>query len=597
MLFDDNAFFLLGASTRDKRPRLVELADEASLTLDPALCSRCCSDLITPRRRLQFEVAWLPGVAPAQALDIAKAALRGATTDPVPSRLAQGNALASSFVRDTSATPQDLCDRLVAIATAWEEVDAEHVRVLINDDRRAADVVLIDDLRDVERALHERMDALCNILASRLRALPLADRVHTLTRALERGTVGGTTPGALLLHAVLDTLSADVKAALEHEGERVAAAIALVGSAAASGQEAPIHAAITSLTSALQEWDRLAQPFQLSAMSRGHDHQPSRQMARDVRALAVAIHNDHSQTKAAKRISHLLRDVFAEVPQVVDLVKDDLTALDELIAQSETVAAQRAVLKDVTPLTSAPSMSTINGIGTKLYGRRDEDALTGTYIATLYFVVFFIPICPLSCYRVRDAAGGGWHFLGSVPFSQFEKVHAWGLAGAVGLWMLVSLLSSQSTSSYSYPTPSPPSSSARGVTAEQVLQLPPVSTQPETRSSGGGDYFSAAPAWIGSGRADLVRRESDLTALEARIQASKDEVERMEGKVKRYSLLATDGVLPSGVYEDYERDLGRYNRLVDEHNAMVVEYKSTWTEYERELAAFNDRIDRYNQNR
>lgn len=66
---------------------------------------------------------------------------------------------------------------------------------------------------------------------------------------------------------------------------------------------------------------------------------------------------------------------------------------------------------DMTPITSPPSMHTMNGIGTMLYGRRDFDEETQTYVGTLWFTVFFIPILPVSAYRVADA-GSGWYFIG-----------------------------------------------------------------------------------------------------------------------------------------------------------------------------------------
>ena len=89
------------------------------------------------------------------------------------------------------------------------------------------------------------------------------------------------------------------------------------------------------------------------------------------------------------------------------------------------------------PLTSAPKMFTYNGCGTSLYGRADVDAADHTYVSTLYFVVFFIPVFPLGSYLVRDAASNrrAWNFLAKVPLSTATHVwqRAWALAIAGGL--------------------------------------------------------------------------------------------------------------------------------------------------------------------
>ncbi|MDR0606014.1 MAG: hypothetical protein LBG80_17130 [Bacteroidales bacterium] len=50
-------------------------------------------------------------------------------------------------------------------------------------------------------------------------------------------------------------------------------------------------------------------------------------------------------------------------------------------------------------------MFTINGIGTKLYGRADEDS-KGAYTATKWVVFLFFPIIPICSYRVLSEEDG-----------------------------------------------------------------------------------------------------------------------------------------------------------------------------------------------
>ena len=68
-----------------------------------------------------------------------------------------------------------------------------------------------------------------------------------------------------------------------------------------------------------------------------------------------------------------------------------------------------ALLDRPRPLRHAPAMTTINGIGTRLYGGRDPRP-DGSVIGTLYFVVLFIPIVPLSAYRVLKHGNGRYSF-------------------------------------------------------------------------------------------------------------------------------------------------------------------------------------------
>ena len=48
-------------------------------------------------------------------------------------------------------------------------------------------------------------------------------------------------------------------------------------------------------------------------------------------------------------------------------------------------------------------MLSFNGIGTKLYGKREVNQADGSYIATKWFIFIFLPVIPLASYRVIKA--------------------------------------------------------------------------------------------------------------------------------------------------------------------------------------------------
>jgi hypothetical protein len=103
---------------------------------------------------------------------------------------------------------------------------------------------------------------------------------------------------------------------------------------------------------------------------------------------------------------------------------------------------------EMRPVYAAPSLHTINGIGTMAYGDRDRDRETGTYVKTVWLTLLFIPVLPLGAYRVADAPNGGWYFIGKVPLSGLAK--GWPLVllliigGVVGFVMWNSHTSSPS---------------------------------------------------------------------------------------------------------------------------------------------------------
>jgi tetratricopeptide (TPR) repeat protein len=104
---------------------------------------------------------------------------------------------------------------------------------------------------------------------------------------------------------------------------------------------------------------------------------------------------------------------------------------------------------EMRPISAPPGLFRINGVGVSVYGRRDHDQDTGTYIKTLCFCVLFVPLIPLAAYRVADAQNGGWYFLGKERLSQFARSWNIGLL-CVALLLGLNLAWSAHTSSPEY---------------------------------------------------------------------------------------------------------------------------------------------------
>ena len=75
-----------------------------------------------------------------------------------------------------------------------------------------------------------------------------------------------------------------------------------------------------------------------------------------------------------------------------------------------------------------PELRTMNLCGTTFLGARDMDEATGSYVGNRALVILMIPICFLAAYRVKDAPGGGWYFLGQVPLS--DRARRWNAIAA-----------------------------------------------------------------------------------------------------------------------------------------------------------------------
>ncbi|WP_375765139.1 hypothetical protein NR798_25835 [Archangium gephyra] len=83
-------------------------------------------------------------------------------------------------------------------------------------------------------------------------------------------------------------------------------------------------------------------------------------------------------------------------------------------------AAARTAQRGPRPIKSAPSLFTINGCGVGLYGKRDQ-APDGTYVATHFICLIFIPVFPLKAYRVRSDDGNSYQFYAQEPLGPVTR--------------------------------------------------------------------------------------------------------------------------------------------------------------------------------
>lgn len=91
----------------------------------------------------------------------------------------------------------------------------------------------------------------------------------------------------------------------------------------------------------------------------------------------------------------------------------------------------RSRFPDLTPVTHNPTLFTFNGLGTMLYGRRDYDAETVTYVKTRCVCLVYVPIFALDSWRVADSTGGGWRLLGRCGISTFAR--SWNMLVIAGV--------------------------------------------------------------------------------------------------------------------------------------------------------------------
>lgn len=339
-----SAFAVLGATTRDNRKRIVELAEEKSLDLDHDVCQKARSDLTKPRTRLSAEIAWLPGVSPRKATQLVDNLL----SNPMSVReesglptLAHLNLLAAAFEAvDGEHDADDLAGFIVEAAYLAEDLNPEEVLRDINEDRAVSGFPEVRALDKIEAELSERKRYYRGAIKDALDRLPPMTLIQVMTETVDGVTSGGEDHAPGLIDDLVDSYEVETHGILQKEAENVHKLIKAARDHAGSG-EAAVKPYVDKLDAVARNWDKIAQPIQLSSKARGIDHEASRDLAYEIRGLAIDLFNKHDMLAHSKRLTGLIQELFSEVPEIADRVEEDADALADIFQQRKQAASRK----------------------------------------------------------------------------------------------------------------------------------------------------------------------------------------------------------------------------------------------------------------
>lgn len=266
----------------------------------------------------------------------------------------------------------------------------------------------------------------------------------------------------------------------------------------------------------------------------------------------LSLQKDASELASASRYKESLEKL--EAAREFASFDQERQTIDEWIQ----LAKKRLVLEGVKQIDNAPSMSTFNGIGTRLYGKRNYDSASQSYIATLYFTILYAPIFPLSAYRVRHVGGNQYQFLGKVPLKWTAFIGPAVVALVLAFFMI------QGNADTNTPTSvqNTPSGSVATVTPSQ-------STDKESLGE-----------WIDGEQTRLTTEETQLDAERSQIEAERQSLDQRAEELN-------SGTPSQDEIDGYEAARRRFNGEVQSFNAQLEKHKA-------DVSKFNAEVNRYN---
>ena len=326
-----NPFYILGATTRDDKHRIMDLTMTQRLFSDSAECEEAEVMLKHPIKRVSAEIAWLPGVDPDRTDDVLK------QLDPPHQDLlniigltpiARANVFTAGLSRLSNLTSNNLVDWILAIAQAFERIDPEEVQGTLNEERRLSGFPQITDLSVITAEIQNQRRYYSQTLSSVIKNLSVNERARVLTLAIESSIGNDKTRCPILIEDLVTSYELGVQDFLEKKQKIIEAQDEKIRVMVdAKNPDTTLQPIVNQLIQTVKDWDTIAQPIQLSKRSRGERHTASFEIAWRVRKLAVDLFRDHGKFDFSRKILNMLKEVFAEVPEIAEHITADLKAL------------------------------------------------------------------------------------------------------------------------------------------------------------------------------------------------------------------------------------------------------------------------------
>ena len=335
-----NPFAILDVTTRDTRERILDAAEAAGLSGDPTAAQDARSVLTNPRKRLEAEMNWLPGVAPSKAR--AYALSNSVSIDELPElpALPRGNLIADLLASEAYDSADKLRRGLRALLQVEDHVDLAAVTRSINEDREISKFPPVSDQGAVEAAYATVRKRWVRSAMSALDHVPtqtLLDAVHTL---FDESTQNG------LADDFADAYQLQVAGFLDRQSEQAKMLCDKMLSLGDKPQA--LEPLIEALAELLISWEHVARPIQVNLAARGMAEPRSHQLGRLVRETAVDLFNTHGRLEEAKTINGIIDKFFAAIPELAAQANEDAERLAELDAElAEKAQAERKFNEEI----------------------------------------------------------------------------------------------------------------------------------------------------------------------------------------------------------------------------------------------------------
>ena len=334
----NNPFYTLGATTRDTKKRIMELAQEKSLVLDPEVVAEARQILTNPKKRIKAEISWFPGMDTQKLNEICEDIKYGDFNWEEYNKLSTmirfnvfSELFCTTFDQEINIVIKGR--GLFAITYEYDAIDIEELISMINEDRTVAEFPEIIDYNTFREELQNYKDEVVQRTQTTLRKLSRKDLTRILLVILEDEI--STKRHHSMIETLIDKFYSievqkeldEFKSILNRKAQVLKSWFIRHDYEQTLEDDKLLKFYLDAYIDGLTKFDEIMQPLQLSLQHRGIEHKASKDIAYEARDVAIALFNHRHASGLSVKLFKKLKGLFVEIDSFSEKIEVDLSEI------------------------------------------------------------------------------------------------------------------------------------------------------------------------------------------------------------------------------------------------------------------------------
>ena len=319
----ENSFYILKANVRDNLEKIDRLTEDCSLELDSEKADEARNNLINPRKRLESEIAWLPGISPNRSnkifseINIYSIEKYSNTLPNICLANITINLIKNLSINEIVAGQLNILIKF--LIKAVESFEVSNIQSIINEDRVVAQLPLIQSKIDVEEEIEQRKKYYIDTINIQLKSVSLDNQINILKSILESKDCSIKANESRLISKIIDKYILNQQQILDLKRQDIYTKVRQTYQ-----NSFVLNSDIVAINQLVSDWAIIAKPIQLSFKNRGIRHKDSLDIGYMLRELAInELLKKRNLKKMAQSVFLNTKIAFKDVQEINQKCKKD----------------------------------------------------------------------------------------------------------------------------------------------------------------------------------------------------------------------------------------------------------------------------------